>query len=446
MANYSSIRGSGSGGGGGGVTAYANYASFPSSGNTEGDLAFAQDTDALYVWDGAAWDRVDSGGESPVILTDPPTSTQSLSSSGSTSTVTMVAQDPEGFDIVYGIAYKTASNARPTQLGADTTINQSTGTYTFTPSTNGADGGSFKARLSASDGANTTTRFVDFRLDFSTLTVSPSINGNTTFTSGSVTGFAPNTVYTLSNNTGADFDFDLDLEGGSGGGRSSDGAGGGAGGLTTGRYTLAANSSINLLVGAKGNNGTDSRYGGNGGEGTGIYTGTYGSGEVPIMVAGGGGGSMNGGTQTGGGGGTTGGAGSDTSSNSNDTPAGGGTQSAAGGGAGGNRYNGNSGSGRNGGAAPAGANMGGYTNPNPANSGPGFGNGGVGCFYPSGGGAGGGGGGYYGGGGGAIVFPDAGSGGAGGSGYFNPNVVTNGSTTTSGGTLNSNGSCTITFV
>jgi hypothetical protein len=165
MADYSSIRGSGSGGSGG-VTAYANYAAFPSSGNAEGDLAFAQDTDALYVWEGAAWDRVDSGGESPVILTDPPT-THNLDASGSTTSISMAAQDPEGFDITYGIAYKTASNVRPTQLGADTTINQSTGAYTFTPSTNTAHSGTFKARLSASDGANTTTRFVDVTLDFS---------------------------------------------------------------------------------------------------------------------------------------------------------------------------------------------------------------------------------------------------------------------------------------
>ena len=64
------------------------------------------------------------------------------------------------------LPYKTGNNALPSQL-ADTTINQSTGVYTFTPSTNQAHAGSFKARLSASDGARTTTRFVDFSLAFS---------------------------------------------------------------------------------------------------------------------------------------------------------------------------------------------------------------------------------------------------------------------------------------
>ena len=148
-------------------TSYTNFAGFPSSGNTLGDFAIAQDTKALYVWDGTEWDRIAAGSdESPVILTEPPTTIQLLNSDGTTSTVTMTAQDPEGFDITYGIAYKTTNNARPAQLSADTTINQTTGVYTFTPSTTTSNAGDFRARLSASDGVNTTTRLVDFRLEF----------------------------------------------------------------------------------------------------------------------------------------------------------------------------------------------------------------------------------------------------------------------------------------
>lgn len=149
------------------VVAYANFAAVPTSGNTVGDFAFTSDTKALYMWDGTEWDRVALGNdESPVITTEPPTTEVSLNSDGTTSTVTMVAQDPEGFDITYGIAYKTANNARPVQLSADTTINQSTGVFTFTPSSNTSHEGTFKARLSASDGARITTRFVDFSLAF----------------------------------------------------------------------------------------------------------------------------------------------------------------------------------------------------------------------------------------------------------------------------------------
>jgi len=148
------------------VISYANFAAFPTTSNTAGDFAFAQDTKALYMWDGTEWDRVALGNdESPVITTEPPT-TFKLNSDGTTSTVAMVAQDPEGFDITYGIAYKTTNNARPSQLSADTTINQSTGVYTFTPTTTAANTGSFTARLSASDGARITTRLVDFNLAF----------------------------------------------------------------------------------------------------------------------------------------------------------------------------------------------------------------------------------------------------------------------------------------
>ena len=151
---------------GGSITRYANVAGFPGS-PTAADLAYANDTNTLYLYNGTSWEVVASGNdESPVITTEPPTTEQLLNSDGTTSTVTMVAQDPEGFAINYGIAYKTANNALPPQLASAPTINQSTGVYTFTPSTTVSDGGTFRARLSASDGARTTTRLVDFALNF----------------------------------------------------------------------------------------------------------------------------------------------------------------------------------------------------------------------------------------------------------------------------------------
>ena len=78
----------------------------------------------------------------------------------------MVAYDPEGFGITYGIAYANASNALPTQLANATSINQSTGVYTFDPSTTEAHAGTVNVRLSASDGARTTTRIVALTLEF----------------------------------------------------------------------------------------------------------------------------------------------------------------------------------------------------------------------------------------------------------------------------------------
>lgn len=255
MATYSSIRYVSSGAG---VTVYANFAAFPASPN-EGDLAYANDTDALYVRKGSSWNRIDSGEESPVILTEPPTTEQALNNDGSTSTVTMTAQDPEGFGITYGIAYATANNARPAQLSSDTTINQSTGVYTFTPTTTEANAGNFKARLSASDGAKTTTRLVEFSLAF---------------------------------NVTAEL---LLVGGGGGGNNDSGGAGGGGGYVEDASYTFLKNTTYNITVGtggaiataqgAVGSRGGNSTFatggsdiyvatGGGGGGGVGNFTGS----------------------------------------------------------------------------------------------------------------------------------------------------------------------------
>ena len=155
------------GGGGGGVTSYADKTAIDAvSSPSEGDLAYDIAADQLYIRTTAEWKRVSAGtDESPIITTEPAT-THDLNTDGSTSTVTMVAEDPEGFDITYGIAYPTASNALPDQLANATTINQSTGVFTFDPSTNSSHAGSVKVRLSASDGVNTTTRFSTLDLSF----------------------------------------------------------------------------------------------------------------------------------------------------------------------------------------------------------------------------------------------------------------------------------------
>lgn len=196
--------------------AYANFAAFPAT-PTEGDIAYAQDTNALYVYNGTSWSRIDNGDESPIILTEPPTTEQALNSDGTTSTVTMTAQDPEGFDITYGIAYKTTGNTLPSQLASATTINQNTGVYTFTPTTTQANAGTFTARLSASDGAKTTTRLVNFSLNFA-----------------------------------FDVEYLLVAGGGAGGNGGSGGGGGGAGGLLTATRSVSPGDTLNVTVGSGG--------------------------------------------------------------------------------------------------------------------------------------------------------------------------------------------------
>jgi len=152
--------------GGSTVTTYSSNTVFPSSGNANGALAFSNYTGDLFVWNGSQWDKIAHGvDESPVIITEPPSSAV-LYSNGNVTTVTMVATDPEGFDITYGIAYNNTGSTLPVQLASATTVNAN-GVYTFTPSSNTSHAGTFKARLSASDGAKTTTRFTTLSLTFS---------------------------------------------------------------------------------------------------------------------------------------------------------------------------------------------------------------------------------------------------------------------------------------
>ena len=188
----------GSNGEDGGVTSYANKTAIDAvSSPSEGDLAYDLDADQLYIRTTTAWKRVSVGvDESPIITTEP-ASTHDLNIDGSTSTVTMVAEDPEGFDVTYGIAYPTASNALPNQLATATSINQSTGVYTFNPSQTTSHAGSVKVRLSASDGVSTTTRFCTLSLAFQSWTQLFS-NNNITFANGTTRGSSSNGVLAFS--------------------------------------------------------------------------------------------------------------------------------------------------------------------------------------------------------------------------------------------------------
>ena len=69
---------------------------FPSTGNTVGDLAFAQDTKALYVWDGSEWNRVYNDSDETLTWTTEPPVNVSLVPSGPDQTVTIAATDSRG--------------------------------------------------------------------------------------------------------------------------------------------------------------------------------------------------------------------------------------------------------------------------------------------------------------------------------------------------------------
>jgi hypothetical protein len=158
----------GSVGASGAPTSYANLAAFPSSGNTDGDLGFATDTKAVYVWDGTEWDRVYTGSQTtPSFTTDPPSSLL-LNTDGSNSVVTVAAADAEGFPINYEFDGFSGSNtytesSLPPQI---TSLTKSNGAFTFTPSTSQSNSGSFTGRFKASDGLQTTAKSTLFQLSF----------------------------------------------------------------------------------------------------------------------------------------------------------------------------------------------------------------------------------------------------------------------------------------
>tara|TARA_S200002703_G_scaffold27570_2_gene23582 strand:- start:2715 stop:4100 length:1386 start_codon:yes stop_codon:yes gene_type:complete len=206
--------------------------------------------------DGADGTNATGDGESPIIYTEPATS-HTLNTDGSTSTVQMQAVDPEGTAITYGIAYANSTNALPTQLASATTINQSTGTYTFTPTTTTSNAGTFKARLSASDGVGITTRFVNFSLTFlinaEMLLVGGGGGGNHSAGGGGGGGgyvedssydFSPGTAYTITVGTGGAVATAQDAVGSRGGNTSIASGGtdiyvatGGGGGGGVGNFT-----------------------------------------------------------------------------------------------------------------------------------------------------------------------------------------------------------------
>ena len=215
--------GSGGSGGGASVTASDTAPSSPSA----GDLWYKSDTNALYVYyndgdssqwvgvsgpagpagaDGAAGAAATGYGQVPIVYTEPPTN-HTLNNNGTTSTVQMQAVDPEGTAITYGIAYANSTNALPDQLGSATSINQTTGTYTFTPTTTSSNAGTFKARLSASDGITSATRFVNFSLAFAAtvdylVVAGGGAGGGTTNGAGEGGGGAGGLIYT----TGVQFE------------------------------------------------------------------------------------------------------------------------------------------------------------------------------------------------------------------------------------------------
>jgi len=157
------------GAGGSSVTSYANLAAFPSSGNTNGDIAYANDTNGVYMWSNSTWQRMSVGSNIGPIFTTTPTPTLQLSNDGtSTVSITVAAIDEGAFPVTYdwdaysGTTLYNASSLPP-QV---TAVTQSGGVFTLTGSNTTSNAGGFSFRSKASDGVSTTTAITTCNLSF----------------------------------------------------------------------------------------------------------------------------------------------------------------------------------------------------------------------------------------------------------------------------------------
>ena len=157
--------------GGSGVTTYANKTAIDAvSSPSEGDLAFDEDKNVLYIRAGSAWERIQHGGNvGPHFTTTPPSALNIAGVSGTTGTITAVAVDESGFPVTYdwdAISGSTVYNSSsyPDQI---TNVSENNGVFTITPSTNSSHAGTVKFRAKASDGAQVSTATTDITIVFS---------------------------------------------------------------------------------------------------------------------------------------------------------------------------------------------------------------------------------------------------------------------------------------
>jgi len=142
------------------VTSYAAPTNFPSSGNSVGDFAFATNAPkALYVWDGAEWDRIYSDSQEGPTFTTSPNSSYELTPNANTD-VTISASANDGFPISYSVV------TNPTNQAQATITQPTTGTFRFAASNSSSNAGSMTAKFIADDGVIKKTASSTFSLDF----------------------------------------------------------------------------------------------------------------------------------------------------------------------------------------------------------------------------------------------------------------------------------------
>jgi hypothetical protein len=164
---------------------YGNIANLPLSNVTTGTMAFVSGNNRLYLWNGTGWFNIALINTNPTI-TGGANATYEFQTDGTPIVVSLTASDPEGIPITWD--YDVTSGT----LGNTAAVSQTGNVFTFTPSTNEADAGTFEITFTASDGVNIDTAASEFTLAFA---VPP---GQQAFTTPGTTSFVvPEGVNTI---------------------------------------------------------------------------------------------------------------------------------------------------------------------------------------------------------------------------------------------------------
>ena len=160
LGSRGSSSSAGGGGTGGGVTTYATVAELPLNGNTNGDLAFVEETDKLYLSNDNGWFNIPIINSSPTI-TQGGAGSYVLATDGTPTVITLTATDPEEVPLTW--SYSVTSGA----LGTTATVSQADNVFTITPgTTDPTDAGTFELTFSVTDGTNIVNDVNTFTLSF----------------------------------------------------------------------------------------------------------------------------------------------------------------------------------------------------------------------------------------------------------------------------------------
>jgi hypothetical protein len=144
----------------GGTTTYDVIGDLPLSGNEAGDQAFVIATNRLYLWSGAGWYNIAIINATPTFSTGPDAS-YTLASDGVTTTViSLLATDPEGFAVTYSVVADSDFNGLAT-------VSQDSSVFTITPKSEAnATTSTGTLTFKATDGVNIASEISTFTLTF----------------------------------------------------------------------------------------------------------------------------------------------------------------------------------------------------------------------------------------------------------------------------------------